>query len=355
MTNFKDLCFASNGGKGAANSGCLIIGEVAQSHDGSLGMAHAFIDAIADAGADAVKFQTHIAAAESTPREPWRVKFSRQDATRYDYWKRMEFAEAEWLGLKQHADERGLLFLSSPFSFEAIALLKRVGVAAWKVASGEVSNLPALDLMLETNLPMILSSGMSSLSEMDLAVERVRAADGVPLALLQCTSAYPCPPEKIGLNMLSTLGERYNCPVGLSDHSGTIYPGLAAVTLGAEIVEVHVALSREMFGPDVPASITTVELRQLVEGVRFIEQMRAHPVDKDELAREMQPLRNLFTKSVVARRDLAQGTVLDQDHLAVKKPGVGIPAARLPELLGARLLRNLETDEMLSETDLERI
>jgi N-acetylneuraminate synthase len=121
---------------------CLIIGEVAQAHDGSLGMAHAFIEAIAAAGADAVKFQTHIAAAESTPAEPWRVRFSAQDASRYDYWKRMEFTEEQWRGLKQHAFEKGLLFLSSPFSLEAVELLERVGVAAWKIASGETGNRP---------------------------------------------------------------------------------------------------------------------------------------------------------------------------------------------------------------------
>lgn len=352
--NFKDTCYVAGGRTGAARNGCLIIGEVAQSHDGSLGMAHAFIDAIADAGADAVKFQTHIAAAESTPGEPWRVKFSKQDATRYDYWQRMEFTEAQWYGLKQHADDRGLLFLSSPFSVEAIELLKRVGVAAWKIASGEVSNLPALDLIVDTRLPVILSTGMSSLSEIDTAVDRVVAAD-IPLAVLQCTSSYPCPPEKIGLNMLAVLRERYNCTVGLSDHSGTIYPGLAAATLGAEVLEVHVALSREMFGPDVPVSITASELRQLVEGVRFIEKMNAHPVNKDEMAGEMQPLRELFTKSVVARKDLSAGTVLHESHLTVKKPGIGIPAARLTELLGLRLRRSLRADEMLYEADVEMI
>ncbi|MCZ6674123.1 MAG: N-acetylneuraminate synthase family protein, partial [Verrucomicrobia bacterium] len=127
--------------------GCIIIGEVAQGHDGSLGMAHAFIEAIARAGADAVKFQTHVAAAESTPAEPWRVKFSPQDATRYQYWERMEFTEEQWCGLKKHADEKGLLFLSSPFSLQAIDLLARAGVAAWKVASGEVSSLPLLHRM----------------------------------------------------------------------------------------------------------------------------------------------------------------------------------------------------------------
>ena len=129
---------------------CLIVAEVAQAHDGSLGAAHAFIDAIADSGADAVKFQTHIAAAESTLGEPWRVKFSLQDNTRFDYWKRMEFTEEQWHGLKRHADKSGLLFLSSPFSFEAVELLNRVGVAAWKVPSGETANTPMLDHIIAT-------------------------------------------------------------------------------------------------------------------------------------------------------------------------------------------------------------
>jgi len=299
--------------------GCLIVGEVAQAHDGSLGMAHAFIDAIADAGADAVKFQTHIAAAESTPAEPWRVPFSRQDATRYDYWKRMEFTEEQWHGLAQHAHERGLFFLSSPFSLEAVELLIRVGVPAWKIASGEVSNTPMFERIAETGLPVLLSTGMSPLSEIDAAVQWVKER-GLPLVVLQCTSAYPCPPEKVGLNLIPLFRERYDCPVGLSDHSGTIYPGLAAATLGIEVLEVHVTLSREMFGPDVPASVTTRELRQLVEGIRFIERMRAHPVDKDAISREMGPVRNLFTKSVVARVDLPAGTVIRHEHLALKKP-----------------------------------
>jgi len=232
---------------------CFIVAEVAQAHDGSLGMAHAYIDAIADAGADAVKFQTHIAAAESTPQEPWRIKFSLQDATRYDYWKRMEFIEAQWLSLKNHADERGLIFLSSPFSFEAVDLLSRVGVAAWKVPSGETANMPMLDQMIATGLPVILSTGMSNFDEIDCAVDRIKNG-GVPLVVLQCTTAYPCPPEKIGINLISFFRERYGCSVGLSDHSGTIYPGLASVALGSQMLEVHVTFSREMFGPDVPAS-----------------------------------------------------------------------------------------------------
>jgi N,N'-diacetyllegionaminate synthase len=330
---------------------CMIIGEVAQAHDGSLGMAHAFIDAIADAGADAVKFQTHIASAESTLSEPWRVKFSQQDVTRYDYWKRMEFSEEQWHGLKKHADACGLKFLSSPFSVEAVDLLSRIGVGAWKVASGEISNLPMFERIATTGLPIILSTGMSPLSEIDAAVGRVKAA-GLPLTLLQCTSAYPCPPEKIGLNLISFFRDRYGCAVGLSDHSGTIYPGLAAATLGIEVLEIHITLSREMFGPDVTASITTAELRQLVEGIRFIEKMNAHPLEKNALVSEMKPLRDLFTKSVVARHDLPAGTVLGKEHLSAKKPGTGIPAERLPELVGRTLNRSVKADQILQESDL---
>jgi len=253
-----------------------LIGEVAQAHDGSLGTAHAYIDAIADAGADAVKFQTHIAAAESTPHEPWRVRFSPQDETRYDYWRRMEFSEDQWHGLRAHAEERGLFFLSSPFSSEAVALLQRVGVAAWKVASGEVNNEPMMREMLTTGLPILLSTGMSSFAEIDAAVAMVRLA-GVPLALMQCASRYPCPPEAVGLNLPSRYRQRYACPVGLSDNSATIFPALAAASLGAVVVEVHVTLSRQSFGPDVCASLTCEEFAQLARGLRFISAMRANP------------------------------------------------------------------------------
>lgn len=335
----------------AAHPRCIVIGEVAQAHDGSLGLAHAFVDAIADSGADAVKFQTHIAAAESTPAEPWRVRFSPQDDTRYAYWRRMEFSEEQWAGLKRHADQRQLLFLSSPFSMEAVDLLERVGVAAWKIASGETGNRPMLDRVAKTGLQVLLSSGMSPLRELDLAVQCVRDGGLAPI-VMQCTTAYPCPPEKVGLNLLHVFRQRFECPVGLSDHSGTIYPGLAAATVGVAALEVHVTLSRQMFGPDVPASVTVSELADLVRGVRFIETMHANPVEKDRAADDALPLRVLFTKSVASRRALPGGTVLREEHLAAKKPGTGIPAARLPELVGRRLTRAIEADQLLIEADL---
>ena len=331
---------------------CFVMGEVAMSHDGSLGLAHRFIDVIADAGADAVKFQTHIAAAESTPAEPFRVKFSQQDASRYDYWKRMEFTADQWDGLAVHCRDRGVLFVSSPFSLEAVDLLERIGQPLWKVASGEVSNTQLLDRILETGAPVVLSSGLSPIEETDWAVARVKAADAL-VGVLQCTSAYPCPPERVGLNVVSEYRQRYGCWVGLSDHSATIYPGLAGAALGMDILELHVALSREMFGPDVVASVTAAELRQLVDGIRFIERMRAHPLDKDASARETEPLRRLFTRSVVARGPLPAGTVLEAGHLVLKKPGTGLPSTMLADLVGRRLARPVAADQLLSADDIE--
>ncbi len=333
--------------------GVAVIGEVGQAHDGSLGTAHAFIDAIADAGADAVKFQTHIAAAESRTDEPWRVKFSYADDTRYEYWKRMEFTPQAWAGLRQHALDRGLAFLSSPFSLEAVELLRRVGVAAWKIASGEVTNPQLLDAVAQTGAPVLLSSGMSGWVELDGAVTRLRDGGAGALAVLQCTSAYPVAPQRVGLNVLGEIRERYGCAAGLSDHSGTIFPALAAVALGARVIEVHVTLSREMFGPDVGASVTTSELRLLVEGIRYVESALAAPVDKDEVATELAPMRALFGRSLVARCALPVGHMLAASDLIPKKPAGGLPPARLESLIGRRLNRALRADEPLHDCDLQ--
>ncbi len=330
---------------------CLVVAEVAQAHDGSLGMAHSFIDAAAEAGADAVKFQTHIAAAESTPAEPWRVQFSTQDASRYEYWKRMEFSPDQWHELRSHAAERELLFASSPFSLQAVELLDDVDVDFMKVASGEVTNTPLLEAIAQTKRPSVLSSGMSPLSEIDRAVEVLKAY--APLAILQCTSEYPCPPEKVGLNVIDELRNRYGLPVGLSDHSGTMFPGLAAATMSISVLEVHLTLSRRMFGPDVPASLTTDEFATLVEGVRFIEKAKANPVDKDKVVSEMSTLRSSFMRSPVTTGPLPAGHTLTDADLALKKPGTGLSPDRLGDLVGRTLVRALPEDHLLSYDDLE--
>lgn len=331
---------------------CFIIGEIGMAHDGSLGMAHAYIDAIAKAGAHAVKFQTHIAEEESTAAEPFRVSLSGQDDSRQAYWRRTAFSERSWIELVDHAHRVGLCFISSPFSEAAVDLLVRVGADVLKIASGEVGNLPLLIQSANSGLPVMVSSGMSSLAEIDSAVEALRA-QGARYAVFQCTSAYPCPPERIGLNVISEFQERYHCPVGLSDHSGTIYAGLAAATLGAAIIEVHVCFSKGMYGPDVPASLTPEDLSRLVEGVAFIERAVASRLDKDLAAETTADLRKIFTKSIVARKSLKAGARLTMADLAFKKPGIGIPAAQYEDLLNRRLRRDVEQDHFFSLTDFE--
>ncbi|GGH15502.1 N-acetylneuraminate synthase [Alsobacter metallidurans] len=330
----------------------LIIGEVGLAHEGSLGSAQSFIDLIADAGCDAVKFQTHIAEAESTPEEKFRVPLSGQDGTRYDYWTRTAFTEAQWRSLVERTHAKGIAFISSPFSEEAVDLLARVGADALKIASGEVSNLPLLERAAATGLPVILSSGMSPQAELDRAVNVLKSG-GAAVSILQCTSAYPCPPEKLGLNVLAEMRERYGVPVGLSDHSGDIFAGLAAVTLGADVLEVHVCFSKDMYGPDVKASLTREQLHDLVRGVAFIDRALSNPVNKDDQAQALDPLRKLFTKSVVAGRELPAGAVLDRAALAFKKPGIGIPVSDYERLLGKRLARPVPKDHFFADGDFD--
>jgi N,N'-diacetyllegionaminate synthase len=332
-------------------SRCTIVAEVGQAHDGSLGTAHAFIDAVADAGADAIKFQTHLADAESTVDEPWRVRFSLQDETRLDYWRRMEFTEPQWVGLREHAHERGLAFVSSPFSLEAVDLLRRVGIDRWKVASGEVGNRALLEAIAGDGRPVIVSSGMSDLTEVEAAVALLRDA-GSDVTVLQCTSAYPCPPEEVGLNLLGEYRDRLGVPVGLSDHSGTAAAGVAAAALGATMLEVHVTLSRHAFGPDVSSSLTVEELAALVRDVRFVEAALAHPVAIDKAAARG-AMRSLFTRSLAVVRALPAGHVLRAEDLTAKKPGTGLPVDALDTVVGRRLRHDVAPDRLLRDDDLE--
>ncbi len=332
----------------------FLIAEVAQSHDGSLGQAHAFIDAVATTGVDAIKFQTHIAEAESTPSEPFRVKFSRQDTTRYEYWKRMEFTAEQWAGLAQHAREKGLIFLSSPFSIQAVELLDRLDMPAWKIGSGEVTNLPMIEQICKKSGPILISTGLSDIHELDSTLAVIQEA-GKEFAIFQCTSEYPSPPEKAGLNLLSTFAERWRCPVGFSDHSGKIYAGLAAITSGAHLLEVHVALNKQMFGPDVSSSLSVDDLRTLAEGTREIHQILSHPVDKNAAfhSPNVQTMRSIFGRSIYAQQDLPAGCKLELQHLAFKKPGTGLPARDYKSLLGKTLRRQVRANELILKEDLD--
>ncbi len=334
-----------------AASPCAVIAEIAQAHDGSLGTAHAMIDAAAEAGVDAVKFQTHIAAAESSPHEPWRKKFSPQDDTRFNYWKRMEFSPEQWHGLKNHAAEKNLAFMSSPFSNEAVELLQRVGVAAWKVASGEINNLPMIERICEGGEPVILSTGMSDMDEIATSVDFIRAKN-VPVCVLQCTTSYPTKPEQAGVNLLPEFAVAFGIATGLSDHSATIFPPLIAIWLGAQVLEVHLTLTRRAFGPDVAASLTVEEMAELVRGVRYVEAMRDNPVDKTRPGAGIAGMREIFMKSLVLLRDMRAGEVITADDLAARKPGTGIPASRYQDIIGRSLVRDTAGLTPLQEEDI---
>lgn len=330
----------------------FLIAEVAQAHDGSLGMAHAFINAAAGAGADAIKFQTHIAAAESTLEEPFRVRLSGQDATRYDYWRRTEFSPNEWRELAGHAKECGVIFLSSPFSVLAAEMLREIGMAAWKIGSGEYKSTDLLSAVVETGEPILLSTGMSSYDEIESTVRYIRDS-GASIALFQCTSKYPTPLEEVGINVIDELRGRFNCPAGLSDHSGTPWPGLAALARGADLLEVHLTFDKRMYGPDVPASLTIEDFKLLSEARDAFERMDRNPVDKNAMAGTLTDLREMFTKSLALRQPLLAGGVLTHELMTAKKPGTGIPLEKLDSVVGRRLKRDVSVDRLLSWEDLE--
>jgi N,N'-diacetyllegionaminate synthase len=329
----------------------LVIAEVAQAHDGSLGYAHAFVDLAADCGADAIKFQTHIARAESTEEEPFRVPFSYEDESRFDYWQRMEFTSEGWAGLATHARDRGLLFLSSAFSEEAVDLLAGLDMPAWKLASGEVSNQALLRKLTATGKPVLVSSGLSGFGSLDRTVAALREKNA-PFALLQCTTKYPTPFEEVGLNVLDELRDRYDAPVGLSDHSASVFPPLAALARGADLVEVHLRLHSGQFGPDTVASLDPEKLAELCSGRDAIHSMLTNPVDKEALERDLSQSAEIFGRSLALRDDLTTGTVLERDMLVPKKPGGGIAVERLDELVGRRLAQDVPATRLLREDDL---
>jgi N-acetylneuraminate synthase len=328
----------------------FLIAEIAQAHDGSLGMAHAYIDAAAEAGVDAVKFQTHIAEAESTLDEPFRIKFSRQDATRYDYWKRMEFTFEQWQGLAKHARKKGLVFLSSPFSIQAVEMLKKLGVPAWKIGSGETVSGDILDAVIKTGKPVLVSTGMSSFQEIDEIVDMLRTKQ-ILFALFQCTSKYPVDFSEVGLNVISEIKERYGCIVGLSDHSGSIFPALAAMAQCADIIEAHLVFDKRMFGPDTSASLTVDDFKLLIKARDAFHQMNINPVNKDKMANTMKKMRGIFDKSLASIKDLPAGTILTEELLTAKKPGTGIAIEQKNKIIGKILKNNLPQNRLLRWED----
>lgn len=329
----------------------FIIAEIAQAHDGSLGLAHSYIDALADTGVDAIKFQTHIAEAESSIHEPFRVQFSKQDKTRFDYWKRMEFTLEEWKGIKQHCDEVGLEFMSSPFSNAAVDLLEKIGVKRYKIGSGEVNNFLLLQKIAKTRKPVIISSGLSSLKEIDKTVAFLKKND-VKFSILQCTTSYPTKPNQFGLNVINELKEKYNVPVGFSDHSSSTESCIAATALGADLLEFHVVFDKDMFGPDAKSSLTIKETKNLVIAARNIKQAINSPVNKSN-NEEFNDLKSIFEKSLAINKKLGKGHKITFEDLEAKKPkGYGILASEFEKVIGKEVKSKMEKWDFLNEEDL---
>ena len=326
----------------------FVIAEIGQAHEGSLGIAISYIDSLAEAGVDAVKFQVHIAEAESSIYEPFRVKFSQQDETRFDYWKRMEFTPDQWRILKSRCEENGVEFLASPFSNAAVDLLEELRVQRYKVGSGEVNNLLLLERIARTGKPVILSSGMSSYMELDKTIDFLKERN-VNYSILQCTTSYPTTPQNYGLNVIAELKERYNVQVGFSDHSAKIETCIAAAALGAEILEFHATFSRKSFGPDATSSLEIEEIKELVNAVRNISEAIKNPVDKKDNY-EFAELKGIFEKSLAVNKDLPKGHIIRSEDLESKKPkGMGIDASKFEKIIGKSLNRALKKWEFIKD------
>lgn len=332
----------------STNTKILIIAEVGSVHDGSFGNAQKLIEITSKCGADIVKFQTHIAAAETLPNAPMPTYFKGEP--RVEYFERTAFNLHQLQALKRHCQENGIEFVSSPFSLEAVELLEKIGVTRYKIPSGEVTNLPLLKAAAQTGKPILLSSGMSCWRELDEAVNTILPYHD-RLTLLQCTSAYPCPPEQVGLNVMLEMKDRYKLPVGFSDHTLTNYASLAAVTLGASVIEKHFTFSRNMYGSDAQHSLEPHEFADLAQGIRAIETMLNTPVNKDNLE-EFVSMKVTFEKSIVSIVDIPAGTIITDAMIGFKKPGTGIPTRQVDQVLGKLTLNTIPKDTLIKLEDL---
>jgi N,N'-diacetyllegionaminate synthase len=322
----------------------LLIAEVGSVHDGSFGNAQKLIELSAKCGADAVKFQTHIADEESLPGAPSPEYFKNEP--RMEYFRRTGFTIDEWRSLKDLAENYNLLFLSSPFSLKAVDLLESINMEMYKIPSGEVTNIPLLEKIADLQKPVLLSSGMSNWKELDQAVAVFD--NKCELTVLQCTSKYPCPPEQIGLNVMQQIQDRYGCAVGLSDHSLGLAAPIAAVALGATVIEKHFTFSKYMYGSDASNSMEPDAFHQLALALEETWSMLSNPVEKDSVE-QFTEMKNIFQKSIVATVDIQVGEVLSKDHLAYKKPGNGIPPSLYREMLGKKMRVPIKKDEMFKE------
>jgi N,N'-diacetyllegionaminate synthase len=328
---------------------CLVIAEAGVNHNGDLGLARRLVEAAARAGADAIKFQTFSPAAlatESAPKAAYQQSADADGESQLEMLKRLVLSREAHEVLMADCRERRLLFLSSPFEEGSADLLDELGVLAFKIPSGELTNLPLLAHIAAKGKPMIVSTGMATEDEVGAAVEAIRAAGNPRIILLHCTSAYPARPEDVNLRAMSTLASRFGCPVGYSDHTTGIEIALAAATLGACVLEKHFTLDRSLPGPDHRASVEPAELTAMVRGIRRV-QAALGTGEKRPVAAESDTAA-VARKSVVAARDIPAGAVLTEELLAIKRPGTGLPPAERPRVIGRRAARDIPAGTVIT-------
>lgn len=328
---------------------CFVIAEAGVNHDGEPGLATRLIDAAADAGADAVKFQTFRAEQLATPHAPkavYQLQTADVGESQLEMLRRLELSEAAHRLLWDYCRTRGILFLSTPFDEASADLLEALGVAAFKISSGELTNLPLLAHVARKGKPMIVSTGMSTLAEVQAAVQVLQTTGNRQVVLLHCVSSYPANPHDANLRAVQTMAEAFQLPVGYSDHTVGIEVALAAVALGACVIEKHLTLDRTSPGPDHRVSLEPDEFAALVRGVRTVEAALGH--GRKEPALSEANTAAVARKSLVAACDIRSGTVFTEEAIAIKRPGTGLPPAMRAQLVGRTATTHISAGTLLT-------
>jgi len=327
----------------------FIIAEVGVNHDGKLTRAKELIEIAVDAGADAVKFQTFIPeeiVVEKAPKAAYQKVTTDAKQSQLDMLRDVSLSFNDFVILKNYCDDKGITFLSTPFDLKSINFLAELGVAAIKVTSTDTNNLPALKHIASMNLPVILSTGMSTLGEIEAAVDTIYSTGNDQVAILHCTSNYPTLPEDCNLRSMHTIAQAFQTVVGYSDHSLGIEVSIGAVALGASIIEKHFTIDKSLPGPDHQASLNPDELRSLVKAIRNIEKALGDGIKKP-VQRELE-VKNAARKSIVALVDIPPGTDITTDMLAMKRPGTGIEPKYIDLIIGRKAKRKIEKNELIS-------
>jgi N,N'-diacetyllegionaminate synthase len=331
--------------------GCLLVAEIGLSHEGSLGLAKAFIVAAKEAGADAVKFQMHLAEYESSSQERFRVHFSDQDASRHDYWSRTSFSTQEWKILKDYSEDLSIDFLVSVFSTQALQLAVSLGIKTIKLGSGDLNNEEFFQTIPGLDIHLILSTGMSTWDEIDKAFSVYK---NLPkLTILQCTSKYPTPLSEVGINNMCEIKRRFNIDTGLSDHTDGISSSVFAIFAGASLIEKHVIFDKKMFGPDISSSITFEDFKRISKFRDDFELIRQE-VDKDEMAGSLSEIRALFGRSLALKENRTAGYVIENEsEFILRKPGGGLAWSDRSLFLGKKLTKDCSNFELIEHDHFE--